>query len=75
MIRYIGLFILLIPCCVTDLRTRLISVWYVGGFIVLASVYQLFFFQRYAAAGSGRGSPWGGISAGEPFIQRSTRHG
>lgn len=55
MIRYIGLFILLIPCCVTDLRTRLISVWYVGGFIVLASVYQLLFSRDMllqAAAGA-----------------------
>ena len=58
MITYIGLFILLIPCGIYDLRTRLIPVWYVGIFAGLAVLYHLllsngFFLQMMTGAALG----------------------
>ncbi len=58
MIIYIGLFILLIPCGIYDLRTRLIPVWYVGTFAGLSVLYHLllsdgFFLQMMAGAALG----------------------
>ncbi len=58
MIIYIGLFILLIPSGIHDLRTRLIPVWYVGIFAGLAVLYHLllsdgFFLQMTAGAALG----------------------
>lgn len=58
MIQYIGVFILLIPCGISDLRTRLVPVWFVGIFAVLAAVYHLLFssdFLLQAAAGTAAG--------------------
>ena len=58
MIQYIGIFVLLIPCGVYDLRTRLIPVWYVGIFAGLAMLYHLLFSDGLllqAAAGAGLG--------------------
>ena len=46
MIRYIGIFILLIPCGISDLRSRMIPVWYVGIFAGLALLYHLTFSEE-----------------------------
>ncbi|MBQ6549869.1 MAG: prepilin peptidase [Lachnospiraceae bacterium] len=43
MIRYIGMFLLLIPCTVTDVRTRLVPVWFAGIFSACALLYHLLF--------------------------------
>lgn len=42
-IRYIGMFLLLIPCTVTDVRTRLVPVWFAGIFSACALLYHLLF--------------------------------
>ena len=43
MIRDIGLFVLLIPCGICDLRTRLVPVWYTGIFAGLSVLYHILF--------------------------------